>query len=91
MATIKRHSGGHENNFKEINALRTENARLIDENKHLRAKLDELAGTAAIKMRTCAGCFRSLPDGPAYFPGYFESSDDDLATEMHRQCCIYCR
>lgn len=69
----------------EINELREENDRLKAEN----ARLGGSRGL--IQQRRCVHCGRSMPDGPAYFPGYFEEPSSDLKTEAWRHACIYCR
>jgi hypothetical protein len=72
----------------EILDLREENDRLKAENR----RLGGVGGNgAAIQQRTCIHCHRRMPDGPAYFPGYFEEPSIDLVTEAYRHHCIYCR
>lgn len=78
-----------------IDELMDEIQELREENDHLKAEIRSLGGTsgvgAAIQQRTCINCRRRMPDGPAYFPGYFEEPSADLATEAYRHHCIYCR
>lgn len=72
----------------EILELREECDRLKAENR----RLGGVGGNwAAIQQRTCIHCRRRMPDGPAYFPGYFEEPSTDLTAEAWRHSCIYCR
>jgi hypothetical protein len=78
-----------------IDALIDENADMQDEIDRLKAENARLGGVggnaAAIQHRTCVNCHKRMPDGPAYFPGYFEQPSTDLATEAYRHHCVYCR
>jgi hypothetical protein len=65
----------------EIDGLKAENARL--------------GGTrcigVAIQQRQCINCHKSSPDGPVFFPGFYDEPSADLATEAYRHRCIFCR
>ena len=78
-----------------IDELMNEIEELREENDHLKAENRRLGGTggagAAIQQRTCIHCHRRMPDGPAFFPGYFEEPSIDLTAEAFRHHCIYCR
>jgi hypothetical protein len=72
----------------EILDLRQENDRLKSENRILGGGSGMVT---AIRQRSCYHCHRRMPDGPVYFPGYFEEPSADLATEAYRYFCVYCR
>jgi hypothetical protein len=78
-----------------IDELEEEIQALHEENEHLKAENARLGGTRgigmAIQRRACVNCSKILPDGPAYFPGYFEEPSTDLTAERWRHACIYCR
>jgi hypothetical protein len=65
----------------EIDGLKAENRRLGGSG----------GNAVAIQQRTCIHCHKRMPDGPAYFPGYFEQPSIDLTAEAWRHACIYCR
>jgi hypothetical protein len=78
-----------------IDELMDQIQELHDENDKLKAEIRRLGGNSgtgpAIQQRTCIHCHRRMPDGPAYFPGYFEEPSTDLTAEAFRHQCIYCR
>jgi hypothetical protein len=78
-----------------IDELMNEIQELHEEVDHLKAENRRLGGNGgigqAIQYRTCINCHRRLPDGPVYFPGYFEEPSIDLTAEAFRHHCIYCR
>jgi hypothetical protein len=78
-----------------INALTNKIQELQAENDKLKAEIRRLGGNSgagpAIQQRTCIHCRRTMPDGPAYFPGFFEEPSTDLTAERWRHSCIYCR
>ncbi len=84
----QRHQAIIDELMNEIQELREDNDRLKAEN----SRLGGMRGVGpAIQERQCLGCHRRLPDGPAYFPGFLQEFSTDLATELYRHWCIYCR
>ena len=68
---------------------------LHEEVDRLKAENRRLGGAggngAAIQQRTCINCRRRMPDGPVYYPGYFEQPSIDLTAEAFRHHCVNCR